>query len=308
MVLPETSRQIVGNGSVQPRAWNRTGASYLQKLVKRPAGGSPDPTNEKSAKAPPKSAGTGINPLASLRLFRDPQSSLLLVYSGLVYANSYMILSTLPDQLELVHGLDTLRISLCYLAPGFGSVTSVLLTGRLLDWNFRRHAARAGMAISREKQQDLSSASFPLERARLESSIVALLVASASLLCYGWTMQPRGGGAAPVHLAVPLIFLFFQSAGAASAFSGFNNLIMDLNRDRPGAASAAMNITRCWLGAGGTAFASPLVATTGGVGWLGVVIPGIWLLFSPFVFIVLKNGPRWREEKKKRLDAAASQK
>jgi len=304
-VLPETSRQIVGNGSVEPQAWNRTGTSLVQQVFKRHGSGSSNSTDEKAehTKAASPSSGAALNPLASLKLFHDPESSLLLVYSGFVYANSYMILSTLPDQLEIVHGLDTLKISLCFLAPGFGTVTSVLLTGRLLDWNFRRHAARAGMTISRDKQQDLSSASFPLERARLETGIGALVLAASSLLCYGWTLQPRAGGQPPVPLAVPLVFLFFQAAGAASAFSGFNNLIMDLNRDRPGAASAAMNITRCWCGAAGTAFASPLVSATGGVGWLCVVIPGVWLLFSPFVFVVLRYGPRWREEKKMKKDS-----
>ncbi|KXJ85486.1 major facilitator superfamily domain-containing protein [Microdochium bolleyi] len=310
MLLPETSRQIVGNGSIQPTAWNKTGASYLRQLSDHRRSGvvPPAPATEKPERpttitttTTPSSATAALNPLASLRVFRDPETSLLLVYSGLVYASSYMVLSTLPGQLERVHGLDTLRVSLCFLAPGFGTVTSVLLTGRVLDWNFRRHAARTpGVgAIPRGtgQQEYLNRASFPLERARLQSSAAALLLAGASLLCYGWTLQQQQPGTV-VPLAVPLVFLFLQAAGSASAFSGLSNLIMDLNRDRPGAASAAMNITRCWLGAGGTALASPLVSATGGVGWLGVVISGFWLLFSPCVVLVFRNGPRWREEKR----------
>jgi predicted MFS family arabinose efflux permease len=230
-----------------------------------------------------------INPLNSLKLFREKETCVLLIYSGLVYASTYMVLSTLSDQLEEKYGFDTLSISLCYLASGFGTVTSVLLTGRILDWNFRRHARLVGMEISKQKQQDLSN--FPVELARLQSSIPALILASVSLIAYGWTLQTK------THLAAPLIFLFLQSFGSASAFSGLNNLIMDLNREKPGTTSAAMNLTRCWLGAGGTAFASPL-AQNGGIGWLGVVIPGIWLLFSPILFAVIRYGPRWREEKR----------
>ncbi|KAH7024875.1 major facilitator superfamily domain-containing protein [Microdochium trichocladiopsis] len=299
LFLPETSRQIVGNGSIPPRAWNKTGLALVRQLVGaahiRTTGQAA--TDEKEQQQQPLQPASGgaraaLNPLLSLRLFADKETSLLLVYSGLIYASTYMVLSTLSDQLEQVYGLDTLHVSLCFLAPGFGTVISVLLTGRVLDWNFRRHARRAGLAISRQKQQDL--AGFPVERARLQSAVAALCLAGVSLVAYGWSLQKH----AP--LAVPLVFLALQAFGGASAFSGFNNLIMDLNRDRPGVASAAMNMTRCWLGAAGTAFSSPLVSAAGGggVGWLGVVIPGIWLLFSPFVFAVLRYGPGWREERR----------
>ena len=281
--LPETSRKIVGNGSIPPRRWNMTVQAYLHW---RFAAKGDSPSSTEPTKKPP-SKGSSINPLKSLNLFREKLTCILLIYSGLVYASSYMVLSTFSDQLQELYGFDTLRISLCYMASGFGTVTSVLLTGRILDWNFRRHAKLVGMEISKQKQQDLSG--FPVEVARLQSSIAALILASAGLVCYGWTLQNK------VHLSVPLIFLFLQSFGSASAFSGLNNLIMDINRERPGVASAAMNLTRCWLGAGGTAFASPLTQA-GGVGWLGVVIPGIWLLFSPLVYAVIRYGPRWREQ------------
>jgi MFS family permease len=237
----------------------------------------------------PTSKRTHVNPLNSLKLFREKETCILLLYSGLIYANSYMVLSTLPDQLAGSYDLDTLRISLCFLASGFGSVASVILTGRLLDWNFRRHARLIGLEISNQKQQDLSQ--FPIEVARLQISVPALILAGTSLVAYGWTLQAR------THLSAPMIFLFLQGFGSASAFAGFNNLIMDLNLKKPGTASAAMNLARCWMGAGGTAFATPLVKA-GGIGWLGVTIAGIWFVFSPLVFLVLKYGAGWREEKR----------
>lgn len=300
LFLPETSRQVVGNGSVPPRAWNKSGTALVRQIW--PSSGprsSKPPRTSTTATTTTTTRSATVNPLKSLSVFRDKETGLLLVYSGLVYASSYMILSTLPDQLEQLHGLDTLHISLCFLAPGFGAVASVLSTGRLLDWNFRRHARRVGMQISRGTQQDCLAGSFPLERARMESSCAALILGGASMLCYGWTLQAK------LPLAIPLVFLFLQSFGSASAFSGLNNLIMDLNRDRPGVASAAMNLTRCWLGAAGTAFASPLVVRSGGTGWLGVLIPGVWLLFSPVVVVVWRCGPRWREGKRDKKEKKA---
>lgn len=71
---------------------------------------------------------------------------------------------------------------------------------------------------------------------------------------------------------------------------------MDLNRHRSGTASAAMNMARCWMGAGGIAFAGPLT-NAAGIDWLTVTITGIWLLFSPFAILLLMKGQKWRELK-----------
>lgn len=285
--LPETSRDIVGNGSIPPKKWNMAPLAYLRHATKRQLEGAAGSLISSEIGTSP-STKLSVNPMKSLRLFGDKETAVLLFYSGLIYGSSYMVLSTLSDQLEEIYGLATVPVSLCYLASGLGTVTSVLLTGRVLDWNFRRHARLVGLEISKQKQQDLSN--FPIELARLQVSIPALLLGAASLVAYGWTMQTR------THLAAPLVFLFFQSFGSSSAFSGFNNLIMDLNRKKPGTASAAMNLARCWMGAGGTAFATPLV-NKGGIGWLGVAIAGIWFVFSPLPFLVIKCGARWREQK-----------
>jgi len=39
-----------------------------------------------------------------------------------------------------------------------------------------------------------------------------------------------------------------------------------------------------------------------GIGWTSVVIAGVWAVFSPIMFLVIKFGPRWREEKRVRED------
>ncbi|KAI0133722.1 putative MFS transporter [Xylariales sp. AK1849] len=295
ITLPETSRSIVGNGSIPAPLWNMSLLAYLQNRKQRNAAGASRTSVHKPAS---RAFGVQLNPLSSLKLFLDKETCLLLLYSGLIYASSYMVLSSMPDQLQEKYGFDTLHISLCYLSTGFGTMTSVIFIGRLLDWNFRRHAKNLGMEISKNKQQDLKD--FPIEVARLQVSFPLLFLAGTSLVAYGWTMQAR------TSLAAPMVFLFLQSFGSSSAFSGFNNLIMDLNRKRAGTASAAMNLARCWMGAGGVAFAGPL-NRAGGVGWMAVTIAGTWLIFSPFVFIVIRYGPKWREEKRLReMDAAAA--
>ncbi|KAH8702307.1 major facilitator superfamily transporter [Talaromyces proteolyticus] len=293
--LPETSRNIVGNGSIPPPKWNMSLLVYLRSRKQQQVCST---TRSASVdRQAPMALRAQLNPFSSLKIFLDKEVCILLLYSGLIYASSYMVLSTMPDQLQEHYGFNTLQISLCYLATGVGTMTSVLFTGRLLDWNFRRHAKQLGMEISKDKQQDLTD--FPIEVARLQVGIHVLVLAGISLVAYGWTMQTE------TSLAAPMIFLFLQSFGNASAFSGFNNLIMDLNRTKPGAASAAMNLARCWMGAGGVAFAGPL-NKAGGVGWMAVMIAGMWLVFSPFVFMVLRYGPKWRGAKREEMDTSAA--
>ncbi|PLB47674.1 MFS general substrate transporter [Aspergillus steynii IBT 23096] len=286
--LPETSRNIVGNGSITAPRWNMSLLTYIQSRPKR---------HENHINTPPSQPNTHsrkfhlseLNPLRSVKLFfTDKETSILLLYSGSIYASTYMVLSSMSSQLQSRYNLTTLQASLCYFSTGFGTMASVLLIGRLQDWNFHRHAHLAGIPISKDKQQDLSI--FPVELARLQLALPSLLLSGITLIIYTWTLQKQ------THLAVPLVFLFFQSFGGSCAYSCFNNLIMDLNREKPGTASAALNLSRCWMGAGGVAFVGPLNRVAG-VGWMGVTIAGAWLVFSPFVVWVVRSGPRWRAEK-----------
>ena len=64
----------------------------------------------------------------------------------------------------------------------------------------------------------------------------------------------------------------------------------------PGTATAAGNWVRCWIGAGAVAIIGPLLDKMG-TGWLGVLVVGVWVGFSPLLWVVLKWGPGWREEK-----------
>ncbi|KAE8391329.1 major facilitator superfamily domain-containing protein [Aspergillus alliaceus] len=224
--LPETSRKIVDIGSIPAQTWNVPLFTYLSQL----------------------------SPLHSLKLFLDNRTSVLLLYSGLIYASSYTVLSNMPDQLQEKYGLGTLH-NLCYFAPGIGAMPSILVVGRLLDWYFRRYAKRFGLELNKDKLQDLTDISIKI--ARLQVCLPLPLFTGISLIAYGWTMQAR------TPLATLMIFLFLQSFSSSSAFSGFSNLIIDLD----------------------VAFAEPL-SNASGIGWMAVTIAGVWL------------GPRWRDRKR----------
>jgi len=81
-----------------------------------------------------------------------------------------------------------------------------------------------------------------------------------------------------------------------------STLVVDLNIQTPGTATAAGNWVRCWIGAGAVAVIGPLLDRIG-TGWLCVLVAGIWVISSPLLWMVLKWGPAWREEKVLRDEA-----
>lgn len=80
-----------------------------------------------------------------------------------------------------------------------------------------------------------------------------------------------------------------------------NVLIIDCNPFSSAAASAANNLVRCLLGAGGVAAVVPLLNKIGS-GWTSTLIAAMWILFSSFWWAAIMWGPRWREEKRQRRE------
>ena len=94
--------------------------------------------------------------------------------------------------LELINGPNDFQISLIFLPFGVGSLISAFTTGRIIDWNFRRHARRLGVPVEKGRQRDLID--FPIERARMEVAIPMVLLGASGLLCYGWLIAQRVSG------------------------------------------------------------------------------------------------------------------
>lgn len=208
-------------------------------------------------------------------------------------------MTTLSEQLASRFGFGSVKIGLCYLPLGFGSLVSRWMAGQLFDWNFRRHARKLGISLDLSKQQHLDV--FPIERIRLEICIPMVYISCGTVLAYAWTM------ASDSSLAGIEVALFFQGLFFSGALQGMNTLIVDTHQDTPATATAANNLFRCLMSAGGTAIA-PLMIEKMGVGFMGVFISGVWLVFSPCLWLVLFKGKSWRQKQKKRQEAKDTQK
>ncbi|KAF1925372.1 MFS general substrate transporter [Didymella exigua CBS 183.55] len=282
-LFPETCRNVVGNGSIPARGISQSVISWYQrrKLAKQSY-----PADHGAADATPAKAKVSLNPLATFRILCEKESCIILLYNGFFFTGMMVTTTSIPDLFKAAYNLNELDIGLCYIANGIGSLVSSLTMGHVVDWNFRRHAARLNMPISKGKQQDLTH--FPIERVKLEIVLPGHIIGVLGLIIFGWTVKFQ------THLAGPEIALFITGFGISTAFNITNGLLVDLHRDKPAAATAAINFVRCLMSAGGSAAIIPMCRAIN-PGWAFTFIGLVYVLLIGAVVWIMNNGMRWRQ-------------
>lgn len=284
VTIPETCRAVVGNGSVPPATrWNLSLWQLLQRRNHHRPAAEIDYTTVQAGRKRP-------NPFGSLAVICEKECGLVLLFSALLFSGYTAVVSTLSTELTKRYHFNAIQVGLCYLPFGAGSMASRWTVGALLDWNFRREAKRQGLRIEANRQQDISA--FDIEKTRLIVTLPFIYAGCLSIIAYGWVMQYR------TNLAGPLVLLFFLGNTVTGAFSSLNVLVVDVHRDSPATAVAANNLLRCLMGAGAAALAIPLINRIG-IGWTGTLVAGLWVVFSPALWVVFMWGHAWR--KKSRL-------
>lgn len=304
--FPETCRKLVGDGSIRPHPVYRTLWQVIKdRREKRRAekAGDRDALRRikmaTSRKNRPKlKIGFG-NPLNSLTMLFEPLLGVLLGYSAIVFAGFYAIATVMPSQFERLYGFDDVKIGLMYLPMAGGSVVAAFVTGPAINWNYRRHAKKLGMPLTKGAQDDISN--FPVERARIEIGLPLLALATVVLFAWGWALQYE----API--AVPCVLLFLMGVGMIGYTNASSVLIVDMYPKKAGAATAANNLTRCLLGAAATGAVSPMIEAIG-VGWTFMIFGSLYMAGAPLLLLIMKNGIEWRrkiraKEERKRVKA-----
>ncbi|TID15084.1 MFS general substrate transporter [Venturia nashicola] len=294
--FPETCRNVVGNGSIPARGVNRSVLGYMQQRKRNADLGSltskkPENGEKRKLNIP--------NPLRTLKILGEKESALVLLYNGFFFNGQMIVSAGLPYMLKQAYGYNELKIGLCFITLGFGCLTSALSMGPVVDWRFRVHAKRVGLVIIKGKQQDLRD--FPIERARIEVVVPNHAIGTLALIAFGWTIQYR------LHIAVPEVILFFVGFGISSAFNTTSALLIDLHRDAPATATAAVNFVRCLISAGGVAAIVPMIEAMN-PGWTFTFIGLLYVVWMPMLWIIMKWGPKWRAEKQAKKDLEAAEK
>ncbi|KAI0198070.1 chloramphenicol resistance protein [Astrocystis sublimbata] len=282
LTVPETARKVVGNGSVPPQGWNRTLVDYLRFR-----------NQHVSREGQPKQKIPIPNPLNTLKVFRNKNMAMILLYNATLYIGFNTVTATLATQFKAIYGYDDLTLGLLYLPIGGATTIASIGGGFIADWNFRRIAKKIGVKIDRKRGADM--ANFPVEKARIQIIAPLIFIGAAALIGYGWALERQ------VSVAVPLVLSFFIGLCVTWPFQIMNLLIVDSNPGAPATATAANNLVRCLLGAGATAAIQPLISAVGR-GWAYTLLALLFTLPSPVLWVIVKNGPRWRRERLERLE------
>ena len=291
LFLPETCRKVVGDGSIPPPKLNMSVTDIIRYRNRAKAGLAVDAAKQEELRKNYKLRFP--NPLSTLVVVADKEAGILLFATGLALAGFYAISTGAPSSFQELYGFNDIEISLMFVPIGVGSLISAFTTGKLVDWNYRRHAKLHRFPVVQNRQQDL--ANFPIEKARLEIALPLFYLGAGAIIAYGWVMGHK------VSLAGPIILLFVLGYSLVASFQCLNILMVDIYPGKPATATAANNLVRCELGAVASAAIVPMINAMGR-GWSYTLLALIFIGFSPVLILVMKDGMKWRKAKKEKRE------
>lgn len=176
LFLPETSRNIVDNGSLPPprilrlplpvifRHWEQVGEDDI--AIQKP-------------KLP--------NPLRSISILVKKDNLVIIVACGLMYVVYTCINASLSVIFIRMYNLNQWEAGLIYLPFGLGGVVSTFFSGPLLNNAYRQARSKRGLSTDKAIGDDLDT--FPVEKARIGVIWIPLILTAASVVAFGWTLH-----------------------------------------------------------------------------------------------------------------------
>lgn len=190
LVLPETLRALVGNGSVVPPPIYRPVFPIIGHGRR----------NVTSHTATIQPVSGFRNPF---RLLFNIDILILLAANGIICSIYNGVIATISTLLGPVYPfLNETKIGLCFLGIGGGMIIGSSVTGRVLDREYQTFKRKQEIKSSSNPvntQAESREDNFPIEKARLRLLPYLIVLLAATCAAYGWCLQKR------VNLAGPLI-------------------------------------------------------------------------------------------------------
>ncbi|KAF8560011.1 MFS general substrate transporter [Imleria badia] len=283
--LPETLRRLVGDGSIIP-------SRIYRPLVSTVGAG-----RQKAAamSLPPPFS----NPLRILT-YLDVMN--LLIFNGILYSVFYAVTTTISTLFQSTYPfLNETDTGLCFLAIGGGTVIGSLVTGKLLDRDYRKTKEKIVLEAPMDPENPVSAEqvardeNFPIEQARMRKIPFHLIVYSACCAGYGWCLEKK------VNMAVPLVLQIVFAISGMALMNTVQTLLIDLLPAHGSSVTACNNLVRCSLGAA-TVAVIDLILKALGTGWTYILLAGICFATSPMIWFAVWVGPRCRAKRRAKLE------
>lgn len=285
VILPETLRSMVGNGSKPARGLSNSLLAHIQTR-RRPESAQLERTATTASML--RSRALPIDVLGPIKIIFSREVSFAILFLSIYYTVWQMTIAVLSTLFSRTYGLSEIQIGLAYIGNGAGSIIGTLTTGRFLDYDY------ANFKNSFTGHPD----DFPLERARLRTLWVWAGLQVGAVLVFGWTLEYKA------HISVPIICTFVLGWTATSIISVVNTFLVDIFPKKGASATAALNLLRCLMGAGGTAAVLPVVNKIG-VGRTMTIATGVMLASIGLVVLQMTKGPGWRRRRRMKEDSSS---
>lgn len=174
LFLPETSRGIVGNGSIRPAKHLRLPIPMLMSHWEESCDTTPH-----AWKVP--------NPLKSLVILVRKDNAVIILACGLLYAVYTCVNASLSTLFIDIYHLNQWQAGIIYLPFGVGGTVSTLFSGPLLNTAYRKARTNQGLSTDKAGGDDLDS--FVIEKARLVVIWIPMLLTALSMVAFGWSLH-----------------------------------------------------------------------------------------------------------------------
>lgn len=258
LFVPETNRTVVGNQSIPPPMfYHYLGIILLTRFRKR--------LNNDTSTLVPKSSSNLV--LSAIKIFLTKLVFISMIPSGLAVGIWNMSMTTLSVVLKNDYKYTDIQVGLAYLAGGVGAMASSLISGHILNWNYRRRKALC----------DSQKIPFVIHRVRLEFTSRISCVLLLSVLVFGWCLSKK------VSVAPILIAQFVISFTVISIITITQTLLIDLRPNESSASASCLNLMRGVMSAIFVAAQDAIVKSLT-LGGCFSLLAGIYLL----TFIIFK--------------------
>lgn len=272
LLLTETTRSIVGNGSIRPKniiyAAPILGLPFYRKHL----------TNDVST----KNTRVDIDFLSPFKILIQPKVISVLLPGGLQFAAWTMCLTSLSTNLEKSpYNYSVSHIGLLYLPQGICCLLGALLSGRVLNKYYRWQRGKWEAKYAGVNEE--ARVPFNNVRVRLDVAIIPIMCTLLGLLLFGWMFEKQQ------NVPGVIVGLCLASFGCSAFVSIMTTMVVDFYPARGSASASCVNLVRCLLAAAGVA-ALDKMSSTMGVGGCYTLMAGLCLLANIIlVFVVIHH-------------------
>lgn len=281
LLLPETCRSIVGNGSVVPPPIYRAPVFLLPAYRKKL-------TNAVSTLAPRER----VDFFAPFRMLLSPPVISVLMLGGLQFASWTMQLSSFSTVLEdAPFNYSVSHVGLMYLPQGITCLLGSLAAGKSLDlyYRYRRRVYEKRYPTREERLAN----PFNRIRVRLDCSVVPMCSAVIGLVLAGWMLDKT------TNVAAAVVGTCLTSFGTSSFIAIVTTMLVDLNPGHGSASTSCVNFVRCLLAALFVAVMERMIGLLG-LGGCYTLMAGMCVLSNLSLFCVVRSYLRHLKDQAKK--------